>query len=102
MAQITINDTNHRQIGANDSICNEIMMSEYKFYSRGDYDSRFDSYIDEYVVLPSGHRLIKNPETIILSGITAYFIGNNTYHWWRYYSHSCDILRQRIYQYLLK
>ena len=44
----------------NEFITNENRTDDgYRFYSRGDSASRFDSYIDDYVEVPNTHPVLK-------------------------------------------
>lgn len=76
---------------------NHEFIGDYKFYSIGNNESRHDSYVDEYVVVPSSHPFITSkPKIKIYFGFFLNYIGDNTYHYQRYYSHSQKSKRQTI------
>lgn len=70
-------------------------MSEFKFYSAGEND--FDAHVDEYVIVPQ--EKMKENVDLFLSGRRLKYIGNNTFHWQRYYSHSLRNHKVKILHY---
>lgn len=71
-----------------DDPSNHECIGEYKFYSIGTNATRFDSYIDEYIIIPPQHPLVGTKLRFSVPGSTVTHFKDNIYHWQRYYSHS--------------
>lgn len=91
-------------------------IGDYQFYSIGNNRTRHDSSIDEYIIIPEDHSLIKIPQMLKIyvgfnppkqgirrpcNNIYASYLGNNTYHWKRYYLDSQECHRKSIYSYMI-
>lgn len=82
--------------------CDEEIIGEYRFYAYGDRWSRFDRYIDEYIVVPKNHPLIGEVTDLSIVSCNLHYEKYNIFHWRRYYSHSQTFKRYRAWCYLLR